>query len=75
MVHVDKHAVLEILRHTISRSTEDAQSILSPVLLDIIMKMSSWDTYIDMVLACIDEVYADAKDDVLPGIDLVASFA
>lgn len=74
MVDVNEHRVLEILRQTIRQSADHQQSVLSPVLLDIVTKMTdSMERIIDLVLQCIDDVYADYRDRMLPGILLILS--
>eukprot|EP00965_Chrysotila_dentata_P029688 986869-Pleurochrysis_carterae.AAC.1 len=73
MIDADNDIVLEILRQTIMQSVDGELSILSPVLLDIVKKMTEKEKNIDIVLACIDDKFVDKRDYMLPGILMIGS--
>eukprot|EP00965_Chrysotila_dentata_P165659 5469672-Pleurochrysis_carterae.AAC.1 len=73
MLDVDKHTVLEIFRQTISESADGGLSILSPVLPNIVTKMTQTANDMNMMLEIIDSVSYDKRDEMLPGILLVGS--
>eukprot|EP00965_Chrysotila_dentata_P124494 4114265-Pleurochrysis_carterae.AAC.1 len=73
---VDEHTttVLDIFRERISKSGDDDRlSILSPVLPNIVTKMTETGKHMNMMLGIIESVCGDKRDDMLPGILLVGS--
>eukprot|EP00965_Chrysotila_dentata_P017910 595164-Pleurochrysis_carterae.AAC.1 len=63
MVDVDEHTVLDVFRHTIRRSTDDdVLSILSPVLPNIVNKMTQSENDINEMLKIIDSAFDDARE-------------
>eukprot|EP00965_Chrysotila_dentata_P260191 6213811-Pleurochrysis_carterae.AAC.2 len=73
MVDIDKDTVFTILRQTISSSADAGLSILSPVLPNLVTKMTRSNENIDTMLEIIDSIYHDKREHMLPGIMLLGS--